>query len=201
MELDRLETDIATEPSQPALGERLRAARLAGGWSLSDVAVATGMSASFLSQVENGKSDITFTRVVRLVNFYGINLHDLVPDGSPPEEIVLRATDQRPIRAAAGTDIYLLNRETDRLMLPQLVVFAPNGQTLEYARHTGEEFAIVLTGEIEIDFSDARDPVRLSEGDSAYFDARIPHIYKNTGDGHARLIAVCTPPIASGHIR
>ena len=49
--------------------------------------------------------------------------------------------------------------------------------------------------------SDAREPVRLSEGDSAYFDARIPHIYKNAGNGTARRIAVCTPPIASGHIR
>ena len=78
----------------------------------SDVAGATGMSASFLSEVENGKSDITFTRVVRLVNFYGINLHDLVPDRSPPDEIVVRASEQRLIRAASGIEIYLLNRQT-----------------------------------------------------------------------------------------
>ena len=201
MEPEPLETELATEPSQPALGERFRAARIAGGWSLSDVAGATGMSASFLSQVENGKSDITFTRVVRLVNFYGINLHDLVPDGSPPDEIVVRASEQRLIRAATGIEIYLLNRQTDRLMLPQLVVFAPRGQTVEYARHAGEEFAIVLAGAIEIDFSDTRPPIHLKPGDSAYFEARLPHIYRNAGDDEARLIAVCTPPIASSHSR
>jgi transcriptional regulator with XRE-family HTH domain len=196
-----LTEELPGEPSQPALGERLRAARVAGGWSLVDVAGATGMSASFLSQVENGKSDITFTRVVRLVNFYGINLHDLVPDGAPPDEIVVRATEQRLIRAATDIEIYLLNRETDRLMLPQLVVFAPGGQTLEYARHAGEEFATVISGSVEIDFADAREPVRLTTGDSAYFDARLPHIYRNLGPDEARLIAVCTPPIASSHSR
>ncbi len=201
MELEPLTDELGSEPAQPALGERLRAARVAGGWSLLDVAGATGMSASFLSQVENGKSDITFTRVVRLVNFYGINLHDLVPDAALPDEIVVRATEQRLIRAAEGIEIYLLNRETDRLMLPQLVVFSPRGQTLEYARHAGEEFATVLSGSIEIDFADARQPVQLAKGDSAYFDARLPHIYRNQGNGEARLVAVCTPPIASSHSR
>jgi transcriptional regulator with XRE-family HTH domain len=195
---ERLEDDAAG-PSQPALGERLRAARVAGGWSLSDVAAATGMSASFLSQVENGRSDITFTRVVRLVNFYGIDLHDLVPDGSLPDEIVVRGTDQRLIRAASGVELCLLSRRTDRLMLPQLVVFEPHGQTLEYARHAGEEFAFVLAGSVEIDFSGSREPVVLGEGDSAYFDARLPHIYRNTTDRLARLVAVCTPPIVSSH--
>jgi transcriptional regulator with XRE-family HTH domain len=199
MKLDQLDPGRATEPGQPALGERLRGARIAGGWSLSDVAAATGMSASFLSQVENGKSDITFTRVVRLVTFYGIGLHDLVPDGSPRDDIVVRATERRLIRAAEGIEIFLLNRQADRLMQPQLVVFAPRGQTVEYARHAGEEFATVLAGTVEIDFSDARAPIRLGRGDSAYFEARLPHIYRNSGDGEARLIAVCTPPIAGSH--
>jgi mannose-6-phosphate isomerase-like protein (cupin superfamily) len=86
-------------------------------------------------------------------------------------------------------------------MLPQLVVFEPQGRTLEYARHAGEEFATVLAGGIQIDFSDTREPIDLGEGDSAYFDARLPHIYRNTTHDEARLIAVCTPPIASGHAR
>src|SRR4051812_28348017 len=53
------------------LGAALRGLRRARRLSLQDVAEATAISASFLSLVETGKSDITIGRLVRLVEFYG----------------------------------------------------------------------------------------------------------------------------------
>ena len=48
------------------LGEKLRQLRLQRGESLTRVADATGMSSSFLSLVETGRSDLTVARLVRL---------------------------------------------------------------------------------------------------------------------------------------
>src|SRR6185312_910162 len=56
------------------LGERLRAIRAERGVSLSAVAEATGISTSFLSLVETGKNDITFGRLRRLIDYYGVTL-------------------------------------------------------------------------------------------------------------------------------
>ena len=44
------------------LGARLRQLRRSRGVSLADVAEGTGISSSFLSMVEKGKSDITISR-------------------------------------------------------------------------------------------------------------------------------------------
>ena len=56
----------------------MRAARLARGFSLGQVAAATDISRSFLSLVENGKSDITIGRLTRLIDHYGISVADLI---------------------------------------------------------------------------------------------------------------------------
>ena len=49
------------------LGKRLRELRRTGGYRLAQVAEATGISTSFISHIENGKSDITFMRLDRLI--------------------------------------------------------------------------------------------------------------------------------------
>ena len=46
------------------LGARLRELRRSRGVSLAEVAEGTGISASFLSTVEKGKSDITVSRLM-----------------------------------------------------------------------------------------------------------------------------------------
>ena len=61
------------------LGGALRALRLQRRASLVEVASATGISKSFLSLVENDRSDITIGRLLRLVNYYGADMADLFP--------------------------------------------------------------------------------------------------------------------------
>ncbi len=63
----------------PSLGARLKSVRTARRLSLAEVSEATDVSASFLSLVENDKSDITIGRLVRLIEFYGISIADLLP--------------------------------------------------------------------------------------------------------------------------
>ena len=58
---------IERSATPQGLGRSLRALRKERGLSLQDVATATNVSASFLSLVENEKSDITIGRLVRLV--------------------------------------------------------------------------------------------------------------------------------------
>jgi transcriptional regulator with XRE-family HTH domain len=65
------------DPDLKRLGGRLRRLRRERGLSLGEVAKATEISASFLSHIENGKSDITFMRLERLVALYGASLMDL----------------------------------------------------------------------------------------------------------------------------
>ena len=187
----------ATEPgnAHPGLGAALRRLRRARRLSLSQVAEATLISASFLSLVENGKSDITIGRLVRLVDFYGVSIVDLLPSADPADSEIVRASEARKLRSPAeGIDIYLLTPDTRRSMMPMLLVFEPGAALAEYGRHEGEEFVQVLEGRLELDIAGS-EPRLLAQGDSAYYPADRPHLFRNADARKPlRVLCVDTPP-------
>src|SRR5450631_1832035 len=75
--------------------------RKESGHSLATVAKGTGLSISFLSLVEAGKSDISFGRLLRLVAFYGVALGDLLPKSQRAAAHVVRATERRHVYSPA----------------------------------------------------------------------------------------------------
>ena len=59
------------------------------------------------------------------------------------------------------------------------------------ARHTGEEFALVLEGAVEL-HTELYAPARLEAGDSIYFDSTMGHAYLAAAPGRCRVLAVCS---------
>ena len=177
------------------LGPSLRSARTSKSLSLSEVASATGISSSFLSLVENGKSDITIGRLVRLVAFYGLPLADLLPSAPAAEPDIIRKTEQRTLPSTGeGIQFRLLAPNTQGSMMPMVVEFEPSGHLAEYGRHPGEEFVHVLQGKLELEL-EGSEPRVLKAGDSAYYSAERPHLFRNASDtAPLRIICVDSPP-------
>ena len=117
------------------------------------------MSASFLSLVENDRSDIAIGRLVRLIEFYGISIADLLPgegvSGSYPD--VVTSTGRRRLHSQSeGIDVYLLTSMTrDRQMMPMLVEIEPGARLAEHGRHAGEEWVHVLEGRLRLELEAA----------------------------------------------
>jgi transcriptional regulator with XRE-family HTH domain len=179
---------------EPAfIGRELRALRRRKGLGLAEVAKATSISKSFLSLVEVGKSDITFGRLMRLVDFYGVSVTDLVPgEGDGGVISVLRRDDHKAMAfAAEGIKDVFLTRDARRAMLPILAEFAPGAKNVEPNQHDGEEFVYVLEGRLAVHFAE---PIVLQAGDSLYFVAELPHVYENPADEASRVLLVVSPP-------
>jgi quercetin dioxygenase-like cupin family protein len=191
---------MATTPldttSLGSVGAALRHVRKARNLSLHDVAEATGISASFLSLVEKDRSDITIGRLVRLIDFYGISITDLLPFAARPDyPEVIRADGRRLLSSPAeGIDIYLLTADTKRQMMPLQVDFEPGARLAEPGRHAGEEWVVVLEGELRLEL-EGSEPQLLRRGDCAYYPAERPHLLSNASDTE-RLCVLCvdTPP-------
>jgi len=180
--------------SSPQLGAGLRELRHRKGHSLLEVASATGISRSFLSLVENGRSDITIGRLLRLVAFYGAHISDLLPEPEMHDAIVVRRGEQREVRSPVeGIRISLLATHGERKMAPSLAVVEPTGASAEEASHPGEEFVYVLEGSITLKLANT-EPLVLATGDSAYFKSDRLHSYRNDGKRRARFLSVSTPP-------
>jgi transcriptional regulator with XRE-family HTH domain len=191
---------MSVSPAQPtslgSVGTALRQVRNARSLSLADVAEATGISASFLSLVENNRSDITIGRLVRLIDFYRISITDLLPFAARmdyPE--VIHPDERRSLKSPVeGIDVYLLTADTDRQMMPLEVHFQPGASLAEPGRHAGEEWLLVLEGDLRLELEGA-DARVLGRGDTAYYPAERPHLLANASEtALLRVLCVDTPP-------
>jgi transcriptional regulator with XRE-family HTH domain len=181
-------------PDLKRLGARLRKLRRERGLSLGEVAKATDISMSFLSHVENGKSDITFMRLARLMALYGASLTDIAAP-HPANDRIVRASEQEQLALVEEhIAIYLLAPDTKRSMMPILCVYEPGGGSVEPFRTESEEFIHVLHGAVEITFEDG-ETLRLGTGDSIYLiEPHRSRSYRNASRGKTVSVSVLSPP-------
>ncbi len=177
------------------MGNSLRSLRAKRNLSLGDVAAATGISRSFLSLVENGKSDITIGRLTRLIDFYGVTIGELLPSSPPADPEIVRPEERRLLESRAeGISFFLLTPDTDRAMMPMVVEFQPGAALAEHGKHAGEEFIIVLSGELELELEGSA-PRRLHARDAAYYSAERAHRFRNASSKNAlKILCVDSPP-------
>ena len=180
------------------LGERLREIRLSNQWTLEDVSQRTGLARSTLSKIENDQISPTFTAVQKLIGGLNIDLPQLL---SPPRQQT-RTMGRRDLTRRGQGDLHptptyeheLLSCElAQKRMIPfKTIVRARAFEDFsEWVRHDGEEFLMVLEGEILL-YSEFYEPLRLESGDSIYFDSAMGHALVSTSEQDAVVLSVCT---------
>jgi transcriptional regulator with XRE-family HTH domain len=180
------------------LGTRLRALRTERGLSLSQLEAATKISSSFLSLVESGKSDITISRLVRLADFFDVELSELV-DGNRverrPLEVIRDGEGSVLASSTEGITARFLGHQ--RWQLSPRVTDYEAGGTLEIAGgeqaareilHHRELFIYIVNGTFEITVHD-EEPVTVSRGDAVLIRDGADRVV-NTGRRSGRLLIV-----------
>jgi len=167
------------------LGSRLKALRVAKGLTLLEVAKATGLSRTFLGMVEQGKSEIAVARLLRVADFYGVTIDDLIGTGTDPAvEFVPFQLARRVPSGEAGVALLLLATHSSNVSQPFIVELAPKTQ-LDGLAHSGDEWIICAGGTVRVRVADAENS--LSEGDSLFYPGRLTHGYYNEGSEPVRL--------------
>ena len=111
--LEPIAAEEERDAAQPQLRLALRQLRHQRGHSLTTVSKATEISASFLSVVENGRSNITIGRLMGLLSFYRAGIADLLPDEPAKERIMTRQGEQLLLRSPGeGVELRLLAPDT-----------------------------------------------------------------------------------------
>jgi len=188
---------VERESLQPELGARLRLLRQERRLTLSEVANATGISASFLSLVESGKNDLTISRLARLCSYYRLGVEDVLHSLAPPDALVLRRGEQRQFFSPAeGIGLSMLGPPGATRMRPFSIRFEPAGHYAEPITSAAELFLAVVEGRLEMSIDDL-DPVVLEAGDSVYLPPGRRHVYRNPDPAQpATALAVISPPRA-----
>jgi transcriptional regulator with XRE-family HTH domain len=188
----------------PTARQRIRAARTAKGLSLRELARRVGVSASLLSQIENGKSDPSVSTLYALVAELGLSLDALLEsppagtarptagaptwpsDAASPLTPVARPGERRILHMDSGVVWERLTRGPSEVVDALLVTYESGGassSTGKLMTHSGHEYAYLIKGELTLQLGFETHVMRA--GDSLEFEASTPHLYFNEGPAQA----------------
>lgn len=174
------------------IGARLRAIRQTKALSGREVAERAGVTAAYLSRLENGKISPTVASLTRVMQALGESVAALFDDTTNVDTPIVRRADRHLVRSHGVEDYRVTPRWADRLEILETVVAPGNGSGNEPYAHPGDqECVIVLDGTLRIWLAE-RD-YTLELGDSITFACRTPHRWFNPSDTPARAFWVITP--------
>ena len=164
------------------------------GLTLNEVASATSISSSFLSLVEQDRSDITISRLIRLAEFYDVEITELITGHltPPPDPVtILRPDPDNVIHSdAEAVDIYGLGGDTRWTVVPVLAIHQPGGPGIEVNdKQEREALVFVLDGTFELTF-EGREPIRLRKGEGVVYRSFAPYRLRNVSKRVGRILAV-----------
>ena len=176
------------------VGERLRELRRFRRATLKKIADRSGLSESFLSQVERGRSSASIASLRKIAEALGVSMADLFePDGVPGPK-VLRKGD-RPTLAfgVLGKKSLLTPRPLHHLevFIGELEVEGSTGEQ-PYVHGDSEELVVVLSGTVQVELGG--ELFDLESGDSIDYRSSTPHRVTNTGQELAEVMWIISPP-------
>ncbi len=177
------------------IGERIKRLRLKKSMGLVELGRHTGLSASFLSQLETGRVVPTLRNLARIAMVFSKDLSYFF-ETEPSTLFRVHRKKERVRLPQSGVDDPTYYFESlgymvpDRQLDPYYAEFIPLKKTAEVRPHVhpGYEFLYLLEGELEIRHAEKTHAIEA--GDGVYFDASTPHAYRCLGKIPAVAIIV-----------
>ena len=185
--------ETSPEAINENLGKRVRKLRADRGWSLEELANASGVSRSMLSEIEREKANPTLTVTFRIARAFGLTLQELIEsaEASASKIQVIRANDRNQVyRSDKQCEIRTLSPLNLEKDVEFYEVSLKQGGALRSQPHFEgtREFLTVEEGSVRIESDMDND--ELTKGDSGTYRADVPHAIVNTGKGDALVFLV-----------
>lgn len=174
------------------IGERLRLSRQKLGLSLRALAEQTGLSASFLSQVELGQTMPSVGSLQRIAESLGLTVSMLLRQDDT-QNPVMRASARGALRSewSKATMESLVSASSDERLQAILIRLDKEGRTGVTHYAIGRRlFAYCTTGEAVAMASDPTEEFLLGSGDSLVVDGPRNVAWENRAAGVTELIVV-----------
>ncbi|TWT25339.1 helix-turn-helix domain-containing protein [Planomicrobium sp. CPCC 101110] len=148
--------------------------------TLKELAEQTGVSISFLSQVERGKSSATLESLKRFADALDVNPGVFFEENTGRDELAERKALFHYKDLSHGVKHSNLS--------PILVTLYPGENEWSPFAHSGFEFLFVLEGLLTVEIDGERS--QLSEQESVLFDASKKHYWANHTEKDVRFLVV-----------
>jgi transcriptional regulator with XRE-family HTH domain len=191
-----MENDQNQDTQRVEFGRRIRRLRGERSWTLSDLSERSGLAISTISKAERGIIALTYDRLSQLARGLDVDMSAFFSDTGEGFAAGSFSVARKGEFERQETENYVYDMlfadVWNKSMRPMMGTLKARELRHfdEFVRHSGQEFLIVLEGAVTVHL-DGRDPVRLLQGDSIYFDSTIGHLYASNGDEDARILVVC----------
>jgi transcriptional regulator with XRE-family HTH domain len=183
------------ELTEKEIGKKLRYLRQKKKMTLKELAKEAGCTDAALSKIERGEVAPTISLLKNAVNGLGTTLSEFLLNGSKSDEsIVMRENERIQMKFPTEKIIsyQLVRNLKTKQMQPLYEVIKPGGGSHGFYKHEGEEFGLVLEGELEITVNDV--DYTIGKGDSFYYKSNQPHAFANKSAANVIVLWIITPP-------
>ncbi len=180
------------------IGERIRRLRLKRSMGLVELGTRTGLSASFLSQLETGRVIPTIRNLAKLALVFQKDLSYFFRQEKAVSFRSLRKSDRVRLTRNSKDGSRFVSESLsalipDRRIVPCLAEFFPGDQPCDFTPKIfpGTEFIYVLEGSLCLASSSGHE--QLEGGDVGWIDGRTKRQYICSGDQHAKAMIITLP--------
>lgn len=181
--------------AEKRIGERIKCLRLKKSMGLVELGRHTGLSASFLSQLETGRVVPTLRNLARIAMVFSKDLsYFFEPEPQTLFRVHRRTERVRLPQTGVDDPSYFFESlgylVPDRQLDPYFAEFLPvkTGRVPKPHQHAGCEFLYLLSGALDVRHGEATH--HIEAGDAIYFDADTTHSYVCSGDEPAAALIV-----------
>jgi transcriptional regulator with XRE-family HTH domain len=176
------------------IGKKIKELREKRGLTMKRLSELVSCTPSLISQLEKGKTDPSISTLKKIADALNVNIVDFFSFESSENDVITRS-DKRVVMQLPRWDARiqsLIRAIGKKRMQAFYTVIKPGGGSHGLYSHDGEEFGIVLKGEMELMLENKI--YKVGENDSFYFSSQIPHDWNNNGNQDVEVVWVITPP-------
>jgi len=179
--------DVEADSLTSAIGARVKQERASRGWTLDQLALASGVSRRVLVTLEQGGGNPSVGTLLRISGALGVGLPSLVEPPAPrPVRVTRQGQGARLWHSPAGGHGVLV-AATDEPDVVELWdwVLAP-GDSHSSEAHSAGTKELLVVHEGVVDLTVGQESAALAAGDAVSFAGDVEHAYANTGSQVAR---------------
>ncbi|MCP2241290.1 transcriptional regulator, XRE family with cupin sensor [Lentzea aerocolonigenes] len=170
--------------------KRIRALRVAQGWSLDELASRAKLSPSSLSRIENGQRRLALDQLVTLARALDTSLDQLVETDT--DDVIVSPM----IDGAHGLMRWPIRAEPGMTVMRQRMTNPPPDNPASLRAHSGREWLVVLSGTAVLLLGNRR--FRVETNQAAEFPTMLPHAIGTAG-GPCEILGIFDREARRGH--
>lgn len=178
---------------------RLKVLRLQARLTLEELAQRAQLTRSYVSKLERGLSSPSIGAALKLAHALDISVEALFGDASSTDPVTIIRKETKSAAFGGSSTVRLVTGAGagQRLLGFLLRPSDASPAVRSMSHHLGEEMLYVVSGSISLHL--ARRQEVLGAGDSAHFNAAVPHKITNLGGVDTEVLIVILPDSKSSN--